>query len=133
MTQIRLDESGVQTLGLVYIHEGVNELFRCCCLELPWRDNQRKVSAIPAGRYPARKRYTSDRGWHFHIQDVPGRTWILYHKGNFYWQIEGCTLVGSDFRDINSDGSNDVINSAVTMKVLLDMMPDEFMLDVIGV
>lgn len=133
LVQVRLDESEKQSLGLVYIYEGTKEVFRCCSLELPWRDNRRNVSAIPAGRYVVRKRYTEDRGWHFHIQDVPGRSWILYHKGNFYRQIQGCVLVGSEFRDINGDGENDVINSAATLAVLLGLMPYEFMLDVVGV
>jgi len=72
-------------------------------LELPWKDNQQKVSCIPLGTYSVKRRHSDRFKEHFHIQDVPNRTWILIHPGNYYTQIMGCVLVGGGFSDINND------------------------------
>lgn len=132
MTQIRLQDSGTQKLGHIYVHEGLEELFRCCCLELPWRGNKRNISAYPPGRYLVKKRWSVRHRWHFHVQNVEGRSFILIHRGNFFFQVEGCTVVGNSFRDINGDGHLDVINSGTTLNMLLDIMPNKFWLDVIS-
>ena len=132
MVLVRLQDCGTQKLGLMYVYGGTEEVFRCCTLELPWRGNQRNISAIPPGRYRVTKRWSPRFGHHFHVQDVHSRTFILMHVGNYYTQTEGCILVGSEFRDINNDGHNDVTNSRATLNALLALMPDSFTLDVIS-
>src|SRR5690606_8714327 len=60
-------------------------------IELPWRNNQRNISCIPEGRYKLVMRYTEERGWHIHIPEVPGRTWILFHAANdALKELRGC-------------------------------------------
>ena len=50
--------------------------------ELPWRDNQKSISCIPAGEYICR-RYSSEKYKDtFEVTDVPGRSYILFHVGN---------------------------------------------------
>jgi hypothetical protein len=127
----RLTESEKQTLGRLYVFEGLKDLLDVCVLELPWKNNTRKISRINSGRYRVKKRQTEKFGNHFHIQGVYGRDGILTHKGNFYTQIEGCLLVGTDFRDINGDGEPDVVNSGLALKRLYEIMPDEFYLDIV--
>lgn len=65
------------------------------------------------------------------MRGVDGRTYILIHPGNFYTDIEGCILVGSDLSDINADGLIDVINSGDTMDKLLELMPNKFNLTIV--
>lgn len=63
----------------------------CRTIELPWLFNWRKISCIPEGRYQLTKRYTSERGWHLLVENVPGRTLILIHPANdALKQLRGC-------------------------------------------
>ena len=64
--------------------------------ERPWRGNKKEVSCIPTGSYTC-KSYTSKRfGKTFEVTDVPDRTYILFHVGNFPEKdSHGCLLVGS--------------------------------------
>ena len=58
----------------------------CFVMELPWRDNQANVSCIPAGRYQVSYLPRSASGKYrdvYHVQDVPDRSGILIHPGNF--------------------------------------------------
>lgn len=63
----------------------------CFTIELPWKNNQRRVSCIPEGRYSLRKRYTARFGWHLWVENVPGRDGILIHAANdALKEIKGC-------------------------------------------
>ncbi len=72
-------------------------------LELPWRDNRRNVSCIPADEYTCIKINSNKFGVCFLVQDVDGRTGILTHWGNVAgdtakgWRTHslGCFLIGS--------------------------------------
>lgn len=129
---LRLKQSPIenpkQTEGVLYLRDKNGKLlFECVTLELPWKDNKNSISCIPAGSYKARFRYAHEspsRSYdHIHIKNVPGRTWILIHTGNYNWHVKGCVLVGSAHRDINKDGLLDVINSKVTMNRLMHEIP----------
>ncbi len=111
-------------------------------LELPWRDNKRGISCIPAGRYTVVRRTSPKYGEHFHITNVPNRDLILIHSGNYAGSknkltgrsdIKGCVLVGAKMADINGDGILDITNSKKSMKKLLKLLPKEpFILNVKG-
>lgn len=122
----RLQEDDKQTLGMLYLYDGIHEVFSCATLELPDLDNEPNVSRVCGGAYKVTRRYSQKHGWHYHIQDVEGRSWILFHTGNYYTQIEGCILVGTDFNDINNDGYIDVVNSRVAMDNFLEIAGEEF-------
>lgn len=66
-------------------------------LERPWEDNAQDVSCIPAGRYRCRKIRSPRFGDTYEVCDVPGRTHVLFHKGNFLHETKGCILVGEEF------------------------------------
>lgn len=120
-----------QTEGnLIVFDDQDKPIFTCKTLELPWRDNQRMVSCIPEGEYMVHKRagHALRKYTHFHIQDVPNRTWILIHSGNYVWHVQGCVLVGDAHKDINKDGLKDVTNSKATLAILVDLLPDKFKL-----
>lgn len=54
----------------------------CKTIELPWKENERRVSCIPEGEYLLKKRHIQKFGWHLHLQDVTGRDLILIHSAN---------------------------------------------------
>ena len=68
-------------------------------LELPWKNNQKSVSCIPAGRYKCRVRLareSASRDYvHLLVQDVEGRSYILFHYGNYPSDTKGCILTGT--------------------------------------
>ena len=117
-----------QTEGILYLRDNDGDLlFECVTLELPWKDNKRSISCITEGTYPARFRSAEEspsRDYdHVHIYNVPNRSYILVHSGNYNWHVQGCVLVGKEHRDINKDGLLDVTSSRNTMKKLMSFIP----------
>lgn len=60
-----------------------NDMFNASTIELPWKDNKPNISCIPNGDYVVtphryRRRYKS-----FRLLDVPNRSSVLLHHGNF--------------------------------------------------
>lgn len=66
-------------------------------LEEPWRDNQPNISSIPLGLYQCRRVDSPHFGNTFLVENVPGRSHILFHKGNTLEDTQGCILVGEEF------------------------------------
>ena len=128
----RTSDDGRQTLGNAETQdEHGNVYLRFASLELPWKNNERQVSCIPAGKYKVIKRYSQKYGNHFHVQDVPARDMILIHAANFSRQLEGCIAVGRKHFDMDNDGLKDVSNSRTTLSLLYNEMPEEFELEII--
>lgn len=80
----------------------------CYTLELPWKDNSNNISCIPAGTYNGILRYDKTDGWRIQLENVPNRTGVQIHMGNYTTQIEGCILVGTTAKVDNCT----VLNSA---------------------
>lgn len=55
----------------------------CHSIELPWKDNQRGISCVPAGRYPVERVDSPAHGICLELQDVPGRGDCQFHKMNW--------------------------------------------------
>jgi len=84
-------------LQRTYYSNGTNGLLLldnqlvCYTIELPWRDNQPRVSCIPEGCYPLVKRYSKTHGNHLMLQKVPNRSLILIHTANNALRdLQGC-------------------------------------------
>lgn len=80
-----------------YFAEGTNGdlmkdgLALCHTIELPWKENKRRISCIPEGRYELVKRYSQKFKWHLHVIDVEGRDLILIHPANdALKELNGC-------------------------------------------
>lgn len=127
----RKSDDGYQTLGELYLTPPGVLPFRCLTLELPWKDNQKKISCIPKGTYKVVKRSSEKYKEHFHILNVPNRDYILIHNANFKNDLLGCIGVGDAYSDINGDGKLDVLNSKKTLANLYKLMPNEFELTII--
>lgn len=126
----RFFDNGIQTIGELIILNGFVTVHHCKTLELPWKGNQNLISCIPKGIYQVEKRYSSKFKNHFHITGVPNRNLILIHVGNYYYQLEGCILVGDAHRDLDSDGQVDVTNSGTQMEILNKILPREFQIEI---
>ena len=129
---LRLDDNGVQTLGQGLVYEDHLKLFEFNTLELPWKDNEKYISCIPAGEYEVLRHVSEKYSECFWVQNVPGRSEILIHKGNFYTDILGCILPGVAFTDINNDGYLDVTSSTKTVRALINLLPERFTLNIYG-
>lgn len=101
----------------------------CVTLELPWKDNQYKISCIPEGVYEVKRDKSPSKnkqvnGDVFRLLGVPNRQDILIHIGNWTKDTEGCILVGETF------GDGMILNSVKAMQKLLNIAPDVFTLEV---
>ena len=124
--------NNLQTLGRLVLFEGSKIILQLYTLELPDLGNQQNISCIPEGEYEVHRIYSPKFGKCFHIQDVPGRSEILIHKGNYNKDTHGCILVGMGHADINEDGVMDVIESTRAMEKLQNAITtDQFELIII--
>ena len=91
------DEEG--TLGGLFMEDG---RLLCHTIELPWRANKPYLSCIPEGEYLVIPWQSSRFGKAYHVVQVPGRSSILFHAGNWAGDSEkdlrtnswGCILPG---------------------------------------
>ena len=126
ITLRRLDSGKKQITGeIIWAGEVVAKT-----IELAWNDNARRISCIPVGTYSVVKRTSNKYGQHFHLINVPGRSMILIHSGNYHSDSLGCIIVGSAYKDIDKDGLIDVINSKATLSKMFTTFPDRFKLTV---
>ena len=116
LTLTRFEDNGIQTRGVLVI-EGTTKVY--ATLELAWKNNAKRISCIPEGTYKVNPRWSKKFKNHLHLIDVPIRSLILIHAGNYVEQTAGCILIGTDFNDINRDGEMDIINSKLALTELL--------------
>ena len=76
--------------------------FTCYSLEPNDHDNKVDISCIPIGVYKCELRDSPKFGLCYHILDVPGRTNVLCHRGNFgadeghgKTDTNGCVMLGN--------------------------------------
>ncbi len=94
---VRRETSDAGTFG-VFTGEGLDFY----TAELPWRNNAVRMSCIPAGRYVCRPYSSRKFPDVYEVKDVPGRTAILIHAGNFAGDtarglksdVQDCILIG---------------------------------------
>ena len=114
---IRTKMSDMGTEGML-----VTDGFDCKTFELPWRDNKKSISCIPEGSYNVKMRISPKYGKVYWVSDVPNRSFILIHSGNFAGDtskkfkthVNGCILLGKN-RGLLA-GQLAVLNSRITVK-----------------
>lgn len=128
-----------RTLGSIYDSRGG---IICKTLELPWLMNQRKISCIPEGIYTVLKMPPIEKDdpetpvdesggliyrpyWHFRLPKVKDRSGILIHSGTEVTHSQGCILVASRFKNIETDKPS-LQDSGTKLKWMTATMPDEF-------
>jgi hypothetical protein len=122
------------TKGIFLCIENDMVVFQCYTLELPDLDNECKISCIPEKTYIVEKITSPKFNLCFYLNDVPGRTGILIHKGNYVTGTSidtlGCILPGLTFSDINDDQFIDIAESVKAMNKLLKILPSSFKLTI---
>lgn len=102
-----------------------------------WKDNKRNISCIPQGLYNVTRGNTKDHIDVFKILNVPDRTGVLIHPGNYASNVtingvvhldsKGCYMPGFDY-----DKEMPMIKSSVkAMNYLRDNIKENFALEVI--
>jgi hypothetical protein len=102
--------------------------FNCRTLELPWRDNQRSISCIPPGSYKVEIRLSPKYGRIYWVRNVPNRSYILIHSGNFAGDtkkgfkthVNGCILLGRKMGYLGDQRA--VLNSRITVRAFMEHM-----------
>ena len=90
----------------------------CNTIELPWKENEPRVSCIPEGGYELTKRYSRRFGWHLLLHGVPDRSLILIHAYNdALKESKGCiapvSVLTGEGRGIRSRAALALVLSAV--------------------
>jgi hypothetical protein len=108
ITLTRKSDDGVQTLG------SLSNGFKT--LERPWKNNQTNISCIPKGTYICKYTFSAKfLKYTYQVMNVLGRSGIRIHSGNYWWDIQGCILLGDSYSDMNKDGKLDVLNSRISI------------------
>lgn len=122
VTITRITDDGKETIGTLTAQNN-GATFTCKTLELPWKDNKNDISCIPKGTYqvlykfwPKKLKYT------YEVQNVPNRSGIKIHSGNYFSDVLGCILLGSNLVDLNGDGEIDVASSRQTIAAFENFM-----------
>ena len=91
-------------LERMYFPEGTNGVLSfegkeiCKTIELPWRNNQKRISCIPEGKYKIRKRFSAKFKWHLELTNVKNRSLILFHPANnALKELNGCIAPVTQF------------------------------------
>lgn len=94
----------VLVLSRTYFADGTNGKLECdgklICntIELPWKQNEKKVSCIPEGRYSVRRRHSDKFKWHLEVMNVENRKFILIHPANnALLELNGCIAPVTQF------------------------------------
>lgn len=100
-------------------------------LEAPWLGNHKGVSCIPDETYVCQRVDSPKFGNTFEVTNVPGRSHILFHKGNTTDDTEGCILVAEQFEAVS--GKAGVAQSTPGFKQFLKRLADvnEFILEIV--
>jgi len=123
---LRLRRSDQGTEGIL-----VTEEYECKTLELPWRENQRQISCIPPDIYNVEIRLSNKYGRIYWVRNVPNRSYILIHSGNFAGDkskgfkthVMGCILLGT--RSGFLGGQVAVLNSRIAVRQFMEYMDYE--------
>lgn len=131
------DGEPIQIVGWLYVYKNKELVGTFATLELPWKDNKNGVSCIPPapGEYETFNMELLDSSpsfpyEHYWIKDVPNRSYIKIHRGNYYNQIEGCILIGTEHKDTNHDNIKDVYNSTQALTQLIGLVGDEAKIEI---
>lgn len=127
-----------ETFGGLFVFDEDRLLLSVKTLELPCLENHQNISCIPPGEYPFTRIHHRKFGICFLVENVPGRSGIIVHSGNFAAEREkleraiikdrkvdtlGCIMPGLYYSDLNDDGILDVAESTDAMNLLRAILP----------
>lgn len=124
------------TLGTLHTPDGTS----FCILERPAENNKQSISCILEGTYTLRQRKSPvvertskgefPSGWE--VTNVPNRSYIMFHVGNYVRNSDGCLLVGENFSFHN--GEFMVTNSVKAFREFMAALSskDEWTLEILS-
>ena len=115
---------------LLFVDNTNNIILQLQTLERPWIFNERKVSCIPTGTYLVKRHNSPKFGQCLKVQDVKGRSDILFHSGNVVNDTLGCILVGLSAGTVDDSNTAMIYNSRKAMAVLLALIDKEIVLHI---
>lgn len=124
------DPENKSTFGKVEVLDGnLKVVWTGSSMERPWKDNKNDESCIPAGLYRLKKRVSPivdktsggefKEGWE--VTDVQGRTFIMFHVGNYVRNSNGCVLIGTKIAVHDTEGFM-VTSSKSAFKEFMDVI-----------
>ena len=116
LTLVRLEVGPEGTFGVLLIDARVF----CVTLEPTWRFNEPNRSAVPPGQYLCKLISSFKFGNTYHVQDVSGRTEIIFHPGNFPHDTQGCIILAEHYGKLRDERV--ILNSGQTFKAFMDAM-----------
>lgn len=120
---LREKETEKETTGIIVFKEENNLVHTLYTLELPWRNNKKKISCIPKGTYDVIYTYSQKlKIWSYEILNVKGRSGIRIHSMNYYYQSQGCIALGMSLYDLNQDKELDTTGSRKAVSLFEDTM-----------
>jgi len=120
-----------QTIGIFYLLDSNNSVINeWHSMELPWKNNTKRISCIPTGNYKAVIHYSPKFGKCLWIKDVEGRSEILIHAANFYYDLLGCIGIGKYLVDIDGDSYIDVTSSSDSLTELMELLDNQTVVDI---
>lgn len=104
ITRTETDDSG--TFGKLSTDSG----FECYTGELPDKNNAPNISCIPTGSYQCAMRLSKKHGMCYGVENVPKRTDVEIHSGNFCGDVSkglksdviGCLILGRAIGEIGN-------------------------------
>lgn len=120
----RLSTSDQGTFGKLYDYDKLNKWI----LELPWNDNTFNISCIPYGSYVAIPYKYRGRINSFKLLNVPNRSNILIHGGNYAGDKSagykthsaGCLIIGNKVGTIEKQKA--VLSSRIGLREFIRYM-----------
>lgn len=95
----------------------------CLSLERKWLNNKSGESCIPKGEYICEKVESPKFGQTYEVKSVPGRSEILFHKGNLQEDSHGCIIVAEKFGEL--DGKIAILSSGEAFSEFLEKLHGE--------
>jgi hypothetical protein len=108
---LRYNLADTLTQGILF----VKGKYFCDTLELPWKDNERKISSIPTGVYSVQWRKDDKFPEVLEILNVPNRSGILIHSANSVNELLGCIAVGYKTGDKLLPTSRDTLKRLINL------------------
>jgi len=114
-----------QTTGTLKVFINNKLKYECKCLELPYKNNEKKISCVKPGTYPIVLEYSPAFKMNlWELKNVPNRSESKIHIANYVTELEGCIAPGLEQKDINGDGLVDNVNSRIAFNKIMDITKD---------
>ena len=131
MKQVRIIRSFSDhraTLGMLKVNDVEHDPF--FTLENPWKNNQTFFSCIPPGLYSCVPFNGNKYKNVYQVMSVPGRSFILFHHGNFEKDTKGCILLGNGVTSL--DNKPMVTHSRMAIERFRSLIgEDDFLLEIV--